>query len=416
MKIQRAYKTELDLNNKQRTACLRHAGAARRAYNWGLEQKQKAYQAWVDGGKRGACKTPTAIDLHRELNKLKKLSIENGGFPWMYEVSKCAPQEALRNLDVAYQNFFRRCKSGVKYKGFPRFKSRKRGIGSFTLTGSIKATETRIKLPRLGSLRLYEHGYLPITNAKVLSATVSEKAGRWFVSIQVEQEIFNVALEAGTVGVDVGSRNLATTSDGEVFENPRALKKTTARLRLLQKSVSRKPKGSNNRKKAVAKVAKQHYRISCIRKDALHKCSDSITKSASVIVLENLNVAGMMKNHKLARSVADASMAELHRQIKYKATWHDVQIVLADRWFPSTKTCSTCGFINKAVVLGVDSWTCPACGTIHDRDINAAINLKKLAGSSPVAACCPGSSGLVRKNQVKLLVGQEPDAVESVHG
>lgn len=179
MQVVRGYKTELDLNNEQRTACLKHAGCARFAYNWGLARSQEAYRTT---GKR-----PTSIDLHKDLNKLKQTD-----YPWMYEVSKCAPQEALRDVERAYKNFYRRAtlKKLGKWKGkvgFPKFKKKSKGIGSFRLTGSIKVSEESVQLPRLGRLRLHEHGYIP-THAKILSATVSEQAGRWFVSIQVEEE------------------------------------------------------------------------------------------------------------------------------------------------------------------------------------------------------------------------------------
>src|SRR3972149_8143111 len=173
MKIQRAYRTELDPNNEQRTALLRHAGAARWAYNYGLRRKIDIYKE--------TGRSPSAIDLHRELNALKRKPVEEGGVPWMYEVSKAAPQEALRHLDRAFEHFFRRCKNGAKIKGFPRFKSRKRGVGGCRLTGAIRATFSHVQLPRLGSLRLKENGYLPTTDredVKVLSASVSEKAGR----------------------------------------------------------------------------------------------------------------------------------------------------------------------------------------------------------------------------------------------
>ena len=170
MKTLMAYKVELDPNNEQKTALLRHAGAARWAYNWGLSHRIEAYKQTKT--------SPSAITLHRELNKLKKSPISDGGVPWMYEISKCAPQEALRNLDRAYANFFLRCKQGKKCKGFPQFKSRKHGIGSFSLTGSISIGESSVRLPRLGDLRLKEHGYLPRDGVKILKATVSEKAGR----------------------------------------------------------------------------------------------------------------------------------------------------------------------------------------------------------------------------------------------
>ena len=195
MTIQRAYNTELRLNNTQRTFCLKSAGVARFAYNWGLRIKQDEYKA--------TGKSPSAIELHKRLNVLKQTD-----FPWMYDVSKCAPQEALRNLDRAFENFFRRIKAGEK-PGYPRFKSKKRGVGSFRLTGAIHVTQTHIQLPRLGRLRLKECGYLP-TVAKILSATVSEKAGRWFVSVHVEEDIPTPKRNDTACGVDVGIAALAT--------------------------------------------------------------------------------------------------------------------------------------------------------------------------------------------------------------
>ncbi len=402
MKILRAYKTELAPDNVQRTMFLRHAGAARWAYNWGLRQKIDAYKE--------TGKSPSAIDLHRKLNKLKDMPKEDGGVPWMRQSSKCAPQEALRDLDKAFGNFFRRCKQGAARKGFPRFKGRKRGIGGFRLTGAVRATETHIQLPRIGEVRLKEHGYLP-SGAKVLSAAVSEQAGRWFVSLQVEQQVPDPAPRPEhVVGVDVGVKALAVTSDGEVFDNPKALKAGQQRLRILQKAVSRKVKGSKNRKKAVAKVRRQHYRISNIRRDCLHKTSSAITKLASTVVLETLNVGGMLKNRRLSKAVSDASMAELHRQIEYKARWQGVVVLKADRWFASSKMCSGCGHIKQDLTLGERVFGCEACGEVIDRDLNATINLKNLAGSSPVSACRPGGAGLGRKTQVKPPVGQELSA------
>ena len=223
MKILRAYKTELDLNNVQRTACSRHAGAARYAYNWGLSRKLEVHRAGE--------KAPTAIDLHRELNALKITELS-----WMYEVSKCAPQEALRDLDKAFAHFFRRVKekkAGRNVRiGFPRFKSRKNGLGSFRLTGAIHVFEKSIQLPRLGNLRLKEQGYLPVSGAHILSATVSEKAGRWFVSLQVEVDIPDLeAIQKPVAGVDLGINRMAQVSDGIYFENPRALKSALTRLK-----------------------------------------------------------------------------------------------------------------------------------------------------------------------------------------
>ena len=252
MKILRAFKTELDLNNQQKTACARHAGAARFTYNWGLARKQAAF---ANGEK-----IPSAIDLHRELNVLKKTELT-----WMYEVSKCAPQEALRDLDKAFVNFFRRVKekqAGQNVKvGFPRFKSKKHGLGSFRLTGAIHVFEKAIQLPRLGKLRLKECDYLPTNGVHILSATVSEKGGRWFVSLQVEMEIPDPApIGKPVAGVDLGINRMAQVSDGIYFDNPRALKSAQTKLKRLQRVVSRRQKGSTNHQKAVKQLAKAHLR------------------------------------------------------------------------------------------------------------------------------------------------------------
>lgn len=418
MKIHRAYKVELDPNDKQLTAFYAAAGCARWAYNWGLRRKMDAYEArkaaLASGvAKADAPKVPTAVDLHRELNLLKKVPKAEGGVPWMYESSKSAPQEALRNLDKAFEGFFRRCKAGKPGpKGFPQFKSRKKGVGGFRL--EAWATETHAVLPRIGKVRLKERGYLPTKGAegvRVLGSVVTERAGRWFVSMQVEREASEPASASlPVVGVDVGITTLATLSDGTRFDNPKALRAGTIRLRRLQRSVSRKVKGSKNREKATAKVARQHLKVASIRQDALHKCSDAITKRASVIVLEDLNVAGMMRNHSVAGALADASVAELHRQIRYKAAWRGATVLTADRWYPSSKTCSGCGCVRAELSLSERVFHCDACGLVMDRDLNAAVNLRSLAASSAVTACGEASSGRGGNVPVKLAsVKQEPN-------
>jgi putative transposase len=372
----RAFKTELDLNNKQKTICRKHAGAARFAYNWGLARKKEAFA-------KGE-KTPSAIDLHRELNTLKKSKLA-----WMYEVSKCAPQEALRDLDNAFAHFFRRVKEKKAKVGFPRFKSRKNGLGSFRLTGAIHVFDRSIQLPRLGLLRLKERGYLPASAVHILSATVSEKAGGWYVSLQVEMEIPDpvVVAEKPAVGVDLGINRMAQVSDGTCFENPRALKRALTRLKRTQRMVSRRQKGSTNRKKAVQQLAKAHLRVANIRKDALHQATTFLTTLApparagetkSAIVLENLNVSGMMKNHRLAQAIADVGMYEFRRQLQYKGGWYGCEVLLADRFYPSTKRCSQCGQIKPVVELNERKYCCEHCGLVIHRDLNAALNLEQL--------------------------------------
>lgn len=378
--IQRAYKTELDLNHEQITACRKHAGAARWAYNWGLARKQESFRA--------TGKNPSAIELHRELNVLKQTEL-----PWMYEVSKCAPQEALRNLDYAFAHFFRRVslKQQGKFKGhvgYPRQKTKKQGLGRFRLTGAIVVFPEAIQLPRLGRLRLKERGYLPASGTpgvKVLSATVSEHAGRWYVSIQVEQE-WEVPVNTGpVVGVDLGIKSLATLSDGTVIANPKPLKRRLRKIKRLHRAVSRKPKGSHNRRKAACKLGKAYRKAANQRANTLHQVTTWLAKTKSVIVIEDLNVAGMLKNHHLAQAIGDAGWGKFERQLTYKAAWYGSHVVVVGRWEPSSKTCSACGWLDAKLELANRVFRCQNadCGQVLDRDLNAALNLSKLAGSSP---------------------------------
>lgn len=446
MQITRGYRTELDLNNKQITACKKHAGAARYSYNWGLKRKQEVYQTTGRG--------ISAMELHRELNQLKQREL-----PWMYEVSKCAPQEALRDLDVAFTHFFRRVqlKREGKWKGpsgYPKFKTKRKGLGSFRLTGSIHVYEQAIDLPRLGRLRLKECGYVPTSGVKVLSATLSEEAGRWFVFVQVEEEVPDPP--AGTsesIGIDLGVSRLAQCSDGRVVENPKALRSELKRLQRLHRRLSRKTKGSKNRTKARMKLARKYARIAHVRRDALHQGTHALTRAhltleeraarkaeiaaslpepktkvkagkgkrsqpvdppplpghiarqvkakqvkrlarlaqiadaplrPAVVVLENLNVDGMKRNRKLALSISDVGLGEFRRQMGYKTVWQGETLLLADRWFPSTKMCSRCSTVKAEMDLSERIYVCenPACSLVIDRDLNAALNLAALASPS----------------------------------
>lgn len=399
MIVLRAYKTELDPNNVQRTNLLKHAGARRWAYNWGLRRKIDEYQKTK--------KSPNAIALHRELNVLKKTSI-----PWMYEVSKCAAQEALRDLDKAFVNFFRRVKRGEK-PGFPRFKSKKHGIGGFRLTGTIKVFERYIQLPRLGRVRLKERGYLPFDNpnVRVLSATVTERAGRWFVSLQVEEEVMTPTPKEGVCGLDVGINALATLSDGTKFDNPMTLFKAQRKLKHLQRAVSRKKKGSKNRGKAIRRLARAHARVANIRKNILHGISSAIAKRFGTVGMEDLNVEGMAQNRYLAKALRDAAIAELRRQVEYKVAWRAGRIVLADRFYPSSKMCSRCNAVKAELALSERLFECDVCGLLIDRDENAAINLRNVAASdTETLNACGGGRSQARKSQCSP-VKQEPNAM-----
>jgi putative transposase len=375
MKVTRGYKVELDLNNSQRTACLKHAGVARYAYNWGLRRYQEDYAA----GRRA----PSAISLHKELNTLKQTPL-----PWMYAVSKCCAQEALRDLEHAFGHFFRKCKLKKEGKwkgkcGYPKLKTKKKGIGSFRLTGAIHVMNDAVQLPRLGRLRLKERGYIPTVGVKILSATVSEQAGHWFVSVQIEEDRSDPMTATGpTIGVDLGVKTLATLSTGETIANPRALRSNLKRLKRLSRRHARKVKGSKNRKKSVRKLARFHAKIAHIRQSALHKATSLIVAKTkpdqqrpTCIVLEDLHVKGMLKNRKLARAIADVGLYEFRRQIEYKAKQAGSLVHVVSRWEPSSKTCSACGWINEALTLSDRVFVCQDCGSVLDRDYNAACNL-----------------------------------------
>jgi putative transposase len=409
--IQRAYKTELDLSNRQITACKQYAGAARWASNGGLAREQEAHHA--------TGKSPTAIDLHRELNALKPT-----GVPWLYQVSKGAPQEALRNLDSAFAHFFRRVKVRQQGKwrgkvGYPQRKSKKKGLGSFRLTGAIVVFPDAIQLPRLGRLRLKERSYLP-TTAKILSATVSEQAGHWYVSVLVEQE-HRLAVNSGpVVGVDLGVKTLATLSDGTTEPNPHHLRAALKTIKRQQRAVSRKPKGSRNRCKAVRRLAILQRHIAHQRTNTVHQFTSRLAKTKSVVVMEDLTVAGMRKNHHLAQAIGDVGWGEFRRQLSYKAAWYGCRVLVASRWEPSSKTCSGCGWVDDDLTLADRTFVCRTptvrCGVVLERDLNAAINLAQLAGSSSERpnACGEESAGLGRMAQVNLSsLKQEPDAFDA---
>ncbi len=369
--IYRAYKTELRLNNKKRTLFKQCAGLARFAYNWGLRQKMDAYEAT---GKR-----PSYTVLNRSLNALKKSE-----FAWIYNYSSCIPQEALLDLERAFQNYFRQIRNGEK-AGPPRFKSRKQGVGSFRLKGCIRVEANRIKLPKLGWFRLKEKGYLPLNNVKILWATISERAGRWFVSLQV-QEAIRVKTSSGPgIGIDLGISSLATCSNGITFANPLALQRALKKLARLNRELFRRQKGSCNRQKTRQKLARLHYRIACIRRDAIHQVTSAIiakTKSEAqrpaVVVLEDLNVAGLIRNRKVARAISDVGLGQFRQQIAYKCDWYGSHLHLADRWFASSKQCSRCGHVKEKLSLSQRIYQCSLCGLILDRDLNAARNLALL--------------------------------------
>jgi putative transposase len=354
-----------------------HVGSARWAYNWGLERIKQAIandQKW-----------PTAIDLHCEINTLKGTQ----DLPWGYEVSKCAFQEALRNLQTAVDNW-RNSKNG-KRKGpkvkFPVRKTRKQGRGSCRFTGTIKVFDSCIQLPRIGRVRLKEHGYIP-TGKKITQATINEQADRWFVSVLVEEDAPELEPTTGAVvGIDVGIKTLATCSDGETHANPKALYAKTKRLHRWQRKLSRRTQGGKNRAKAKLQVARLHKQVADTRRDAHNKAARAIVnKRPSVIVLEDLNVKGMFKNRKLARALSDAALSSFGRILTYMAEDVGIQVVKAGRFFASSKTCSCCGWKDEDLRLNDCMFVCEDCGFTLERDLNAAINLKNTVSSTGIYA------------------------------
>lgn len=288
MLVNKAYRYELKPNKAQLILLKKHAGCARFAWNWGLARRIGLYQIEK--------KSTNAIAQHRELNQLKRTD-----FCWIYEKSSCAPQEALRDLDRAFKSFFCSLKTGKRI-GFPKFK--KKGVhDSFRLTGSIKVKQKAVQLPRLGVIRLKEE---PKVEGRILSATVSREADRWFVSLSCEVEIpDSMPIRGEIVGVDVGLGYFAVMSDGTKIEAPKPLMKYLKRLRMLSKKHSRKQNGSNNKRKSALALARLHRRIRCIRQDFIHKLTTNLAKTKPEIVIEDLSICGMVWNSKLARHITD---------------------------------------------------------------------------------------------------------------
>lgn len=382
-----AHRIALDLSNVQSTYMTRAAGTARFAYNWALVQWKRQYDAWkLDNSQP----KPTQAALRRQLNSLKREQ-----FPWMLQVTKNAPQMAIIQLGDAFKNFF------AGRAQYPQF--RKKGVHDrFTLTNDQFSIDgCRLRIPHLGWVRMRETLRF---SGKIMSATVSRVADRWFVSIAVDtadDSYLPKAENQGAVGVDLGVAALATLSTGETIVGPKPHKVLLSRLQRLSRSVSRKHKGSANRNKAKGKLAKLHARIAAIRCDALHQLTTHLTRRFHTIGIEDLNVRGMVKNRHLARCIADMGFFEFRRQLEYKAGRRGGRVVVVDRFYPSSKTCSDCGHRLDELSLSVREWTCPGCAAHHDRDVNAAINLKNMAVSSTVSACGEEGAGRCRKTAVK---------------
>jgi len=353
--------TEIKVNSSLRQCLAKHAGVARHAWNQGLALCQTVLEH-NRSHPESKIKFPTAIDLHKWL--VASIKSQN---PWYYEVSKCAPQYALRHLSEAFKQFL------LGVKGLPKFK-KKGHTDSFTLDGSIHIEHQSIKVPILGKLKTFER--LPV-GTKPKSVTISRKADRWYISFKIEKPIQSTPKKRDVVGVDLGIKTLATRSTGEIFTGAKSYQKAKQKLAKLQRIVARRQKDSANRFKAVKALARLHQKIANIRSDTLHKLTNYLSKNHAVVGIEDLNVSGMMANHCLAASIGDMGFYEFRRQLEYKCPLYGSKLVVIGRFKPSSKTCSNCGKVKEVLALSERVYRCD-CGLELDRDLNAAINIEKL--------------------------------------
>jgi putative transposase len=373
--IHQAYRFELDPNRAQRVLLAKSVGASRYVYNWGLAESRRVYELT---GKR-----PRLGDLKTQLVELKQSEC-----PWLYEVSAHIGQSALKDLNVAFERFFKSVRGDGPRAGYPRFK--RKGERDSARLYEVTLEEQHLRMPNIGRVRLKETCGARGFEGRVLSATITRRADRWFVSLAVERERAivlprPVLKPRDVVGIDLGLTSAAVIHDGEItraVEPRRPLRRNLAKLRRLDRQFARKQKGSANREKAKLRRARLHYRISCQRQEMLHQLSSSLARTKSVIVLEDLHVRGMQRNRHLALSVSDAGMGELRRQLAYKSEWYGSTLVIADRFYPSSRLCSGCGVIKDALGLRERVYECDVCGLRLDRDENAAVNLRRLGLSA----------------------------------
>jgi putative transposase len=361
----KAHQIKLYPTRSQEIFFRKSCGVARYSYNWALAKWKELYEA---GEKT------TAYSLIKLQNSIKREQM-----PFFGEVGKCAPQYAIHHLEKAFKLFFNKtCK-------YPRFKKKGKKDSFVAIENNIqfKQNDLKIHIPRLGKIKCSENLRF---KGKVNHVIITRRANMWFAVINVEIPDSIPALKPKTgdnqaiVGVDLGIKSMMVLSDGTIFENPRALKSNLKRLKQRQRNLSKKQKGSKNKRKQQMKVARLYYRISCIRSNAIHQATTFIVKKYDKIVMENLNAAGMAKNRKLSQALSDVSFGEIGRQLAYKCAWSGKELVKADRWFASSKICSSCGHKKDKLKLSERTYNCEKCGLSIDRDLNAA---KNLASYSP---------------------------------
>jgi IS605 OrfB family transposase len=422
-----AYRYALDPTPAQERALRSHAGAARVAFNWGLARVKANLdqrEAERSYGIADADLTPSVswslYSLRKDWNAAKPQVA-----PWWRECSKEAFNTGLDQLARALKNWgdSRKGKRKGKAAGFPRFRSKRKARLSVRFTtGAVRCEVTHAVLPRLGRVKLHERA--ATGGARTLSATVRHERGRWFASFTAEQDVTRPAprLPGTAAGVDLGIKTLAVvaTSEGEVSEvaNPRHLSRALRKVRRLSRTASRRQgpdrtagrKPSNRWRRADAARSKALGKVADQRRDAVHKLTTGLAAEFGTIVVEDLHVAGMMRNRRVARHVADAAFGEVRRQLEYKTAWRGGKLIVADRWFASSKTCSECGAVKAKLALSERTYRCAECGTVLDRDVNAAVNLARLAGSGPDSngRGADRRTGLARQVAVKRQPGTAP--------
>lgn len=388
--IHQAYRYELNPNDVQHTKLAQHAGTARFVYNWGLAARIKRFDE-----NEGKDKFISCFSQLKEWTKFK-----NEHVPWAKTVSRRVVEGALRDIDQAFRNFWQAGKTGRKV-GFPKFKKKGRARDSFHAFGpTVQALGEHVKLPNIGLIRVKERTRV---KGKILSATISRQADRWFISFTVERDRQSPGPRKGDpIGVDLGIACFAMLSDGRKIDAPRPLERGLKRIQRLQRIVSRRKKGSKNRRKAINKLARLHCRIGNVRHDFLHRMTTDLAKNHGVIVIEDLKVKNMIRNPHLARHITDMGWGESHRMLEYKTKWYGSELIVADQFFPSSKMCSRCGNVKLELKLSERTYRCEVCGLVIDRDLNASRNLVALATAKQAGSNARGDGKFHGASQVAV--------------